>query len=1110
MYEHDKSFRDFLDNFKASHSCVDYLSTLGFNIPYSGYVILTPSQIRADDHNPSFAVYHSMAHDFGTHQSYDIFALDMIFHNRSFIESVEALTGYRFNASHSVITSRFTQNRNNLQENIRKWHEILLSNPKVFREAQQREEGPLDYLLDRKLTLEYIKREQIGYDPERKRIMFPYRKNGQFAYVAGRDFSGRAELPKDKNTEHVNKYWKHPIMDGLEHCPWGLHTIRGQKRKGSKPDADFYETPLMDNPKDDTLIICEGMVDVSVFAQNGWQCLSPVGGSFRKTLIPEVLDIARMFKRVFICFDNDTKGCEFQRTWASRLFEAQIPFVCGHTAGDGQPKFDVADYYRAACNNAEPGQDEQAAGAHALEELVRKAVPGVVEISKSLYSYERIASFLEESARFCRPYDLLSLRQALSRRTRIHVDELGVEHEVPMFGKQELSFLFSAAAACPPEQQIAEEVLAHHTLTYSIDDAFYEFDGIRWAKRHDLQARRYIYSVLGSKAGDNRVSKILRTMKTLLADTHQFDTQHVFTFSNGTLLLDEDDEAGNRGRLVRSSPEYRASISVPYAYDATARNTLWEKTVLECFCGDTALAREFQKACGSILMPDNSLHKMYYLIGDGRNGKSLLLSLIREVFGPENGASVRPDRLADQFAPMALKGKLYNICFEGGPYLKGAEETLKGIVAGDPIMAAHKGVDAIEFTPRAKLFVAANNMFNARDLSAGFLARFVFFPFNNTFEPGDPDLAEKLKLGLAGIFNWCLEGYRMLMREGFIECSSQSYTRRKFEEHIEPLRVFMRETFAYNFESFRPLKDNVVYSEYPSLKTLYTCYKNWSLENGYTCPNRGEFTDRMIYLSPRLERAEGLKPLSIATIDGVEYLIIRELDERILQAYMQQAGRVTTRHMDYLLKVQQEEQPVQPEKPAEKEKETENELPADTHSDAQEQEAAEIPEPELPDRQTEHDEIQLELPDDLYELLHSQTELPPSQPEAPYSALFENKNLRQLVRHYELATESIPFILQHRSGWVDRLIEKYDLARLSGGDDFEKYGVGILISDPELAPKFTLQLILAVYDMVSRVPSLVGTIENYEEWLRESERLVIKRLKSYDADLTGIPGIDRT
>ena len=188
------------------------------------------------------------------------------------------------------------------------------------------------------------------------------------------------------------------------------------------------------------------------------------------------------------------------------------------------------------------------------------------------------------------------------------------------------------------------------------------------------------------------------------------------------------------------------------------------------------------------------------------------------MFGPENGSSVRPDRMAEEFAPMAMKGKLYNICFEGGRYLHGAEETLKSIVAGDPIMASHKGVDAIEFIPRAKLFIAANNLFNARDMSEGFLQRFVFLPFENTFTPGDPTIIERLKQNLPGIFNWCLEGYRMLMKEGFIECEIQAKYRRKFVEHIEPLRVFLRETFTGDF-NHRPLGDKVLYSEYPSLKT---------------------------------------------------------------------------------------------------------------------------------------------------------------------------------------------------------------------------------------------------------------------------------------------------
>ncbi|MBQ7543857.1 MAG: toprim domain-containing protein [Synergistaceae bacterium] len=890
------NLRSHLDNFKSSHSCIDYLSTLGFHVPFDGALIVTPRQIRPDDHDPSFCVHHSFCYDFGTRTSYDIFALDMLFHHRDFLSSVEALTGLRFTQSHSAIATNWAEERQKLADDVKKWHECLLTNPVIHRIAQDRDEGALDYLLDRKITLDFIKKEQIGFNPETKRIIFPYRRNGQIVYIVGRDFSGRCELPKDDPRRHdTPKYQKLKITDALDHCPWGLHTLHPKKSSRHTPSDDFYETPYADDLKDDTLIICEGMVDVAVFAQNGWQCLSPIGGTFRNAIIPEILDIARLFKRVFICFDNDGKGSEFQRNWARRLFEAQIPFVCGHTAEQGTPKFDVADYYRAACNNYKTSghRDEQEAGAYALQELVRRAVPGISEISRSLYSLQKVAEFLERSARYATRYDLLALKHELKRRTRTYTDPSGNTHEVPLFSKEDLNFMFQGAFMPPPEQDTADEVCAHHTLTYSIDDAFYEFNGNHWEKKHEQFVRRYVYSLLGKKASDGRVGKVIKTLKTRIADDRAFDTEHVFTFTNGVLLLDEDDEAGNKGRLVRPSPEYRATIHVGYRYIAGARSREWEQFIDEVCCGDAALVRELQKACGSILMSDNSLHKMYYLIGDGRNGKSTLLTVLRSVFGEGNGSSVRPDRMGEEFAPMAMKGKLYNFCFEGGRYLKGSEETLKSIVAGDPIMAAHKGVDAVEFVPRAKLFIAANNMFNARDLSEGFIQRFVFFPFNNVFEHGDPELAKKLCSNLAGIFNWCLAGYRLLMKEGFIECPAQKRTRTRFVEHIEPLRVFLRETFTGNFNQ-RPLGDMVTYSEYPSLKQLYSCYKNWSLDAGYTYTNRGIFTERLRFLAPRLERADGLEALSVQEIEGQECLIIPEMDETIYHA--EQAGALNTAH----------------------------------------------------------------------------------------------------------------------------------------------------------------------------------------------------------------------
>lgn len=1055
----NSDLRSFLDNFKASSSCVDFLSSLGFNVPYDGALIVTPTQIRADDHDPSFLVHHSLCHDFGTGENYDIIRLDMCIHNRSFCESVEALTDFRFTGRHAQFESTIASERKKLHDNIQKWHEILLTNPVEHRIAQDRDEGALDYLLDRKLTLDFIKKEKIGYNPDKKQIVFPYRKNGQIVYAVGRDFSGRAELPKDNIFRgDVKKYQKFFLTEGLDHCIWGLHTLHP---KNSRARDSFYENPFEDNIKEDTLILCEGMVDTLVFAQNGWQVISGICGDFRKGLVPEVIDIARLYKRVFICFDNDGKGTEFQRKWARRLFEAQIPFICGHTAEAGAPKFDVADYYRDACNHHEPGQDEQEAGEQALQKLVRSAVPGIVEISQSLYSYERIADFLEHSARFAGKYDLLLLKTKLLQRTKTYTDPEGVKHEVPMFSKQDLNFLFQEAMKTPPEQETADEIIAHHTLTYSIDDSIYEFNGRRWEKKHDQFIRQYIYEALGRKAGDNRVSKVLKTLKTRIADDQPFDTQHVFTFSNGTLLLDENDEAGNRGRLVRSSPEHRATVSVDYRFIAGARNALWEQFISEVTCGNVELARELQKACGSILMADNSLHKLYYLIGDGRNGKSTLLNVLREVFGPDNGSAVRPDRMGEEFAPMALKGKLYNICFEGGKYLHGAEESLKSIVAGDPIMAAHKGVDAVEFTPRAKVFIAANNMFKARDMSDGFLHRFVFLPFENTFIPGDPSLTSRLLENLPGIFNWCLAGYRMLMEEGFIECNIQRRYRMIFEEHIEPLRVFLRETFTVSFMT-RPLEDAVTYTEFPTVKALYKAYKDWALDSGYKCSDRGEFTDRLKHLAGRITRAPGLKPLRVDLVGCKECLIIPEMFDSIVHSSY--AGADNIAHTEYISRLQRAER------------------------EEQEARANELSQSEEPSQaQAEITPSAENAPAERGNTDNASGTQPALYPNAT-ARMFTDTVIWDILSMNEPQENSRRFADQYNDQKLRFFLRESGLYQT--GNDMGGYAIAIVHVYPAAAKKMPLRLVLKTFELLRENPALKGHIWHYAEF----EALQVQRI----------------
>lgn len=96
-------------------------------------------------------------------------------------------------------------------------------------------------------------------------------------------------------------------------------------------------------------------------------------------------------------------------------------------------------------------------------------------------------------------------------------------------------------------------------------------------------------------------------------------------------------------------------------------------------------ARSLLRHLATSLAPGWSAVKYVLLIGEGRNGKSVLLKMLHHLFGTHNVSNVTRQAIANQTpAVLDLNGTLLNLVYDGqAEYLKdsGAEKTL---IAGEP------------------------------------------------------------------------------------------------------------------------------------------------------------------------------------------------------------------------------------------------------------------------------------------------------------------------------------------------------------------------------------------------------------------------------------------
>ena len=154
-----------------------------------------------------------------------------------------------------------------------------------------------------------------------------------------------------------------------------------------------------------------------------------------------------------------------------------------------------------------------------------------------------------------------------------------------------------------------------------------------------------------------------------------------------------------------------------------------------------SLLRHFATA----LAPGWSAVKYVLLLGEGRNGKGLLLKMLQQVFGWENCSNVTRQQIAEQSPVVCeLNGKLLNIVFDGrAEYLKdsGTEKTL---IAGEvaPIRRLYESTPTPVQT-NALFVEALNHEPKSKDKSPALQKRLVRFQFPNVY-PQDHRFERKM------------------------------------------------------------------------------------------------------------------------------------------------------------------------------------------------------------------------------------------------------------------------------------------------------------------------------------------------------------------------------
>ena len=141
-----------------------------------------------------------------------------------------------------------------------------------------------------------------------------------------------------------------------------------------------------------------------------------------------------------------------------------------------------------------------------------------------------------------------------------------------------------------------------------------------------------------------------------------------------------------KGELVVHDGEFTPNYIMPLLNTSSSDKKEVYDVITE-WVGTTEEADSLLAHLATSLAPGYSAVKYLLFLGEGRNGKSVLTSMLAELYGPENVSSVSRQMMAERSPTcVELNDKLLNVIFDGEmTYIKDSSME-KTLIAGEPGM----------------------------------------------------------------------------------------------------------------------------------------------------------------------------------------------------------------------------------------------------------------------------------------------------------------------------------------------------------------------------------------------------------------------------------------
>lgn len=362
----------------------------------------------------------------------------------------------------------------------------------------------------------------------------------------------------------------------------------------------------------------------------------------------------------------------------------------------------------------------------------------------------------------------------------------------------------------------------------------------------DSQERKAIAQWAVKSESCERIAAMIRLAQsevTVTADKLDVDP-YLLCCRNGVLDL-------RTGEILNPHREDYITKQIPVEYDAGAECPLWH-TFLERVLPDVGLRDYVQKAVGYTLTGDVSEQCLFFLYGDGKNGKSTFIEAISSLMG-DYFTKARSDTLMmrrnggipNDVAALAGSRLVTVSEVSGGQKLD--EGLVKDLTGGDTMAARFLYTEHFNFKAGFKLWLYGNHKPTIRGKDEGIWRRIRLIPFTVQIPEAERDghLPDKLAQELPGILRWAVEGCLLWQKEGLHEPEAVRDAVNEYRREQDGLADFLAESCIVD------RKETI------AKKELWSVYQSWADSTGEDCFESQRMFNAEIRNRPGIKEGRG-------------------------------------------------------------------------------------------------------------------------------------------------------------------------------------------------------------------------------------------------------------